>query len=35
MRTASAQLVLWLGMFAAAGTLGVSLGNWLRHRAGR
>lgn len=35
MSTASAQLAIWLGMFAAAGTLGALLGNWLCRRAGR
>lgn len=35
MRTAAAQLALWLGMFAVAGTLGTWLGNRLRRHAGR
>jgi hypothetical protein len=35
MSTASAQLAIWLGMFAVAGTLGALLGNWLRRHAGR
>lgn len=35
MRSATAQLALWLGMFAAAGTLGTWLGNQLRRHARR
>ena len=35
MRTATAQLAPWLGMFAAAGAIGIPFGNWLRRRAGR
>jgi hypothetical protein len=35
MRTATAQLALWLGMFTVAGTLGVWLGNRLRRHPRR
>jgi hypothetical protein len=35
MRAATAELALWLGMFAIAGALGISFSNWLRRRAGR